>query len=134
VLYAAAVAGEFGAITPKAPKPINEVKAEKAKQLSTALDNALETLTVTVANKTYNANRRMRERVSSTVARNSRGKPVKGTLLDATGEVVSVNVAQLQDVEDEMVAAAEALEDNYATKIAAVKAAQTVEAVNAVGW
>jgi hypothetical protein len=134
-LFAQAVAGDFGAITPRPPKPINQVRAEKLAQLERAR-KAAEVAQVTVQGKPFPATEEFQAKISRALNYIGRGKPLNldGAWRDSNAQSVNMNTTLLGQLEDAITAQGVAAWAKYWTKFDAVMAAATVDDVNAVEW
>lgn len=117
------------------PKPLSEVKAAKLRELEAARKNAIDTLPpVTVAGKTYPATPEYREVVTGIARRQAAGRPIPATLRGLDGTPATLNAALINQIDDAITSAVQAVWDRYWTRFDAVQAATTTAEAESIVW
>ena len=131
--YAAYLAWVAAGNTPE-PRPLQEVRDEKLTELR-ALRDAACSANVTAQGKTFTAEPKVQTGFKRLADRMRRGKPSKlSAILDANGKPVTVNIALLDAIEDAIADNTESAWEKYGQLVQQVKAANTVDQVNAIVW
>lgn len=135
-LFAQAVAGDFGAISPKPPKPLSEVKAAKLAALE-ASRKAIETTPITgnQGGKLFNISRpeKVNEFLMGGVQIALDSSPAASfSMLDDNGVEVSYTKALMGQIISFMNTAKQPALARYAARKAAIEAASSAAAVDAV--
>lgn len=124
-----------GAVVPIPAPSLSEVRAAKLASLLSARQGALNTLPpVTVAGKQYPATPEYREVITGIARRQAAGRPVPTTLRGVDGTPVTLNATLINQIDDAITAAVQAVWDKYWSKFDAANAATTVAEVEAVVW
>lgn len=120
--------------TPDPAPSLNSVKARKIRDLKESRNTALDS-TVVVGTRTWPTDEAFKVRIARIIARIGRGKPAPAKLTPLIGNPINTpTLAQLENIEDAIIAYEDGVHDTYSAKVDLVNAALDNAAVAAITW